>query len=254
MTALNSHAQVLAADAHEPKAHASTHESGGSDEIDVTGLTGAASPTEITDIPTAEMDDTLVLAPDGAGGVEFRAEAGGSGVLTLFDDQLLASAAAAFDFTSIPGTARHLRLVVQARSAYGSTEDQIWLRINNDSGSNYDWEYMQDAGSSSGGATPNIDESLATSNIPLTNIPASSFPAGSAGQCVVDLANYAEATFHKTVRSAGFAPLNTSSGSLRLWFVGGRWRNTAAITRLTLVSKNGANFAAGSRATLYLVG
>lgn len=35
--------------------------------------------TEIVDLPTAEMDDTLVLAPDGAGGVEFRAEAGGGG-------------------------------------------------------------------------------------------------------------------------------------------------------------------------------
>jgi hypothetical protein len=37
--------------------------------------------TEITDLPTAEMDDSLVLAPDGAGGVEFRAETGG-GVAT----------------------------------------------------------------------------------------------------------------------------------------------------------------------------
>lgn len=36
-------------------------------------------PTEILDIPTAETDDTLVLAPDGAGGVEWRAEAGGGG-------------------------------------------------------------------------------------------------------------------------------------------------------------------------------
>ena len=41
MTANNSHAQVLAADSHEPKAHAASHESGGSDEIDVTGLVGA---------------------------------------------------------------------------------------------------------------------------------------------------------------------------------------------------------------------
>lgn len=40
---------------------------------------GAAAVTDIVDIPTAEMDDTLVLAPDGAGGVEFRAEAGGGG-------------------------------------------------------------------------------------------------------------------------------------------------------------------------------
>jgi hypothetical protein len=33
--------------------------------------------SEITDIATAETDDTLVLAPDGAGGVEWRAESGG---------------------------------------------------------------------------------------------------------------------------------------------------------------------------------
>lgn len=35
---------------------------------------GAPAVADIVDIPTAEMDDTLVLAPDGAGGVEFRAE------------------------------------------------------------------------------------------------------------------------------------------------------------------------------------
>lgn len=37
--------------------------------------------TEIVDLPTAETDDALVLAPDGLGGVEFRAETGG-GALT----------------------------------------------------------------------------------------------------------------------------------------------------------------------------
>lgn len=34
---------------------------------------------DILDLTTAETDDTLVLAPDGAGGVEFRAETGGGG-------------------------------------------------------------------------------------------------------------------------------------------------------------------------------
>jgi hypothetical protein len=38
-----------------------------------------AGAADILDLPTTEMDDTLVLAPDGAGGVEFRAEAGGGG-------------------------------------------------------------------------------------------------------------------------------------------------------------------------------
>lgn len=44
-----------------------------------TWATLGSSVTEILDLPTAETDDTLVLAPDGAGGVEFRAETGGSG-------------------------------------------------------------------------------------------------------------------------------------------------------------------------------
>jgi len=50
------------------------------DTHDHTGVPGVGTVSEILDIPTAETDDTLVLAPDGAGGVEFRAEAGGGGV------------------------------------------------------------------------------------------------------------------------------------------------------------------------------
>lgn len=50
------------------------------DTHDHTGIPGVvAAITDIIDIPTVETDDTLVLAPDGAGGVEFRAEAGGGG-------------------------------------------------------------------------------------------------------------------------------------------------------------------------------
>lgn len=50
-----------------PAGHHTTHERGGMD------------PIHIEDLGTAEPDDSLVLAPDGAGGVVFRAEAGGGG-------------------------------------------------------------------------------------------------------------------------------------------------------------------------------
>lgn len=46
---------------------------------------GEAGVADILDLPTAETDDTLVLAPDGVGGVEWRAEAGGGGGLTTDD-------------------------------------------------------------------------------------------------------------------------------------------------------------------------
>jgi len=56
-----------------PAGHHTTHERGGMDPIDV------------ADLGTTEMDVTLVLAPDGAGGVEFHAETGGGGAtLTPF--------------------------------------------------------------------------------------------------------------------------------------------------------------------------
>ena len=72
-----------------PATHHTTHENGGMDEISVAGLSGIlgdiqpvdthatshqkAEPDaiEIANLGTSEMDDTLVLAPDGAGGVTF---------------------------------------------------------------------------------------------------------------------------------------------------------------------------------------
>lgn len=44
---------------------------------------GGNTIADILDLPTVETDSSLVLAPDGAGGVEFRAETDGGGGLTL---------------------------------------------------------------------------------------------------------------------------------------------------------------------------
>lgn len=61
-----------------PAGHHATHELGGSD------------PVHVEDLPTTELDDTLVLKPDGAGGVHFEASPAGvtdHGALTgLADD------------------------------------------------------------------------------------------------------------------------------------------------------------------------
>ena len=43
----------------------------------------ASGVADILDLPTVETDDTLVLAPNGTGGVGFRAEAGGGGMTDL---------------------------------------------------------------------------------------------------------------------------------------------------------------------------
>ena len=71
------------------------------------------------------------------------------------------------------------------------------------------------------------------------------------GQAEATLVNYAGTTFHKTVVTMS-GQTNGSVEEVRATY--GRWANTAAVTRLTLVSANGANFVAGSFAALYGVG
>ena len=104
MTALNSHAQVVAADSHEPKVHATTHQDGGSDEIDITGLTGVPTRASLglatSDSPqfagvnVGHASDTTVtrdaagdLAVEGnrvyrAGGTDVPVADGGTGAST----------------------------------------------------------------------------------------------------------------------------------------------------------------------------
>jgi hypothetical protein len=80
-----------------PATHHTTHEAGGMDEIDLTGMhgilgdlqpvdahastheIGGTDPVLVEYLGTAEMNAALVLAPNGTGGIEFRTEAGGGG-------------------------------------------------------------------------------------------------------------------------------------------------------------------------------
>ena len=78
--------------------HHTNHEEGGADEL------------EAADLTTAEMDDTLVLAPDGAGGVEFRAEAGGGGGTGLSETPQVLTDQAAIDWDLSLGGAATITL------------------------------------------------------------------------------------------------------------------------------------------------
>ena len=99
----------LLADGQTPLSHAATHENGGGDEISVAGLSGlladAQNPTahasthsdggsdeiSVEDLATAELNATLVLKPDGAGGLAFGAVGGTGDVVgpaSAVDDRL----------------------------------------------------------------------------------------------------------------------------------------------------------------------
>ena len=99
-----------------PAAHASAHEAGGSD------------PLEVADLGTAELNAALVLAPDGAGGVSWVALSGI--VRESFDNRgtptVTGSASASggtADFTIAAGTAYAQMQFLRVRTATGTCAD-----------------------------------------------------------------------------------------------------------------------------------
>lgn len=116
-----------------------------------------AGAADILDLPTAETDTSLVLAPDGAGGVEFRAETGGSGGGGLvFLEAHTASSSASLDFTSAISSSydeyviEGVGLVAASNAvnflmAFSSNGGSSWL-----SGSTYEWNYFYLRGNSDG--------------------------------------------------------------------------------------------------------
>ena len=146
----------------------------------------------------------------------------------------LGSSTNSYTFSSIPGTYTDL-IVVQS----GTTTDGtgIRLRFNGDTGSNYSNTILFGTGSTQGSAK----ESSITS-IRMTY--ESSGQTTDIGIRIANIQNYSNATTYKTAITRG----NRASGGVDL--IAGVWRNTAAITSVTVFGSD-FNLAAGTTITLY---
>jgi hypothetical protein len=152
---------------------------------------------------------------------------------------------ATFDFTSISGSYTHLKIYVQARGDTAANETDIHLTLNNDSGSNYDNQLLSDSnttvtGSNVAGGAQNY----------VGHMPANTATANHAGSVEITIFNYAATTFYKNYNAICGSIYTTTAGSALFRISAGQWRNTGAVTRVTLTPAAG-NFAAGSVATLY---
>lgn len=161
------------------------------------------------------------------------------------DEIVVTVAQASLDFTSINQNFRSLHVVIQARGTTAATTTVLVVRINNDSGSNYDYQSLTGNVSSASSA-----ETFGQTIISLGSMPAASAGASLASHTRVEFANYTGTTFNKTVLSEHANKVGTASGNIVRSDVSGFWRSTAAITRLTFTPGAG-NFEVGTVATLY---
>ena len=164
---------------------------------------------------------------------------------TKIAESILSGTAASVTFSSIPGTYRSLLLHVVARGDNATTFISNRLRFNSDSTAIYDSQQVL-----GNGATPLAGETINGTSIEIGEIAAASATAGACGISMVSIPFYTGTTFWKTLVSNHGLSTGTGTGTLHTKQWSGRWRNTAAISSITLLPSAG-NFIAGSSFALY---
>ena len=149
----------------------------------------------------------------------------------------LGSAAASYTFSSIPSTYTDLVCVIAAAGSIGT---DIAINYNGDTGTNYSETILYGTGSAAG----SVRETNTTR--PLLDYYGGLSTTLGNQVTIVNIMNYSNTTTYKTALSRS----NQAGSGVDAGVV--LWRNTAAITSVTIkTTAGGANLAIGSVLTLY---
>lgn len=152
-------------------------------------------------------------------------------------------------FSSIPQTYTHLQIrgISKSLSPYGVSG--AITRFNSDNGSNYAYHTLGANGSSV----------YASGSANTTSFQTDAFSVGTSGSTynnmygliIYDIHDYSSTTKFKTARAVMGCDTNTAGFGGYVYLMSGLWRNTAAITTITLSDSSGLLYAAGSTFALY---
>ena len=157
----------------------------------------------------------------------------------------VSSEVSSVSFTSIPSTYTHLQIRIIAKTNDTDTtgNDNIYVTYNGDTGSNYSWHVLYANYSTLASAGAGNTSAMLTGKLGNANV------ANTYGTTVLDILDYKNTSKYKTQRSLSGLAINALGSNL---FLGsGSWRNTNAITSITLVSGSAMNWVSGSKFALY---
>ena len=152
-----------------------------------------------------------------------------------------AGGSSSVSFSSIPSTYKALQIRGIMRCS--AVSDNILIRFNSDTGSNYAWHVLRGSGSAASAAA-----STSTTSGELGWTAYSGQTANAFGAMVVDILDYANTSKNKTVRSLSGADVNGTGGYMT--FGSSLWNSTSAVNAITLVMGSG-NFDQYSSIALY---
>lgn len=208
---------------------------------------GATPPPGISKLTSSDGSITLT-PPSGKGRtVDLKAASSGGGAMSLISEiGPLAAPQAAFDFTNIPQTFSHLRLVVHGAATGAAAIYNFDHQFNGDVGNDYNSYGFY---SLNGGAFTTIQQvNLSAFVSAIGDCPGHTTPQGWGFQ-FVDILNYTAALAKRDIWLVG----GSYGGTDIAWDNAiGLWQPSvaAAITRWRVFT-NGGNFAAGSMCSLY---
>ena len=212
----------------------------------IDGVTVTGTPTS-GQVPTATSGSAATWQTPSGGGGDFQnlgssvtfAATGGAGTLSG-GRYTITTAASAIVISSIPATFNHLKIQFRGQTSNASSEDAC-LQLNSDTGSNYDWVYLNGTGSSASSGSTNTDTQLHFGGLPTS---ATSHTLNAE----VIIQNYAVTTFYRGVVSTTVVYGSSSESTAIL---SGEWLNTAnAITSLTIKTAGGHNFPIGTAVSI----
>lgn len=164
---------------------------------------------------------------------------GGSTLVQAFGP--IGSTQAAFTWSGIPATGTGLMITGQVRTNNaGQVTGSVFLRMNNDSGANYQSQYLVENAGVATTAVSAGDTGLRIETSGALGLDAATF--------VIVIPNYLGSTFQKAAWIADHNFAAAVQANMRR----GWWQNTAALTRVDLVAVTGS-LDIGSQASLYLL-
>lgn len=177
----------------------------------------------------------IITGPSGSSG----------GSLTLLSTTTL-GADGTFDVSGISQAYTDLLLVPIIRCTRAATNDLVGLRLNNDSGGNYERQTI-DANLTTLAAAASTTQTFAWA---IAGCPAASSPANTFGVAEIWLHGYKSTSWNKNIVSLNWGNYNGATNR-ELNIFAGQWSSTAAITRVQLFGTTTANLLVGSQLRIY---
>lgn len=193
----------------------------------------------------ASAIDIITFETDDGGTTWFGFYSPRGGSVKVYDSTLAADTASIdTGANAIPSGYDTIEILIICKTDKAAQQDGADLNFNGDTGTNYDWENNNGAGT-----TNSVGATVASG----TGIGITVTGTGTANYATIIQATipcYAQTTFYKTGNmQCGFN--DSTSGNNRVQNSVFSWRNTAAINQVKIAARSTQKFKAGSRMVVY---